>query len=157
MCSGDNTKTSDDILKLQNLSRNQLLSRWTELYGEAAPTGIRRELMIPFLAYRIQEKIHGGLSAGVRAQLKTVSLNLHRSPASHTRSSRPKIKTGSRLLRRWRGEIHEISVVESGFEYRGTTHRSLSEIARLITGTRWSGPAFFGLKRVATRRAEHFD
>jgi hypothetical protein len=146
------TKTTDQIAKLLGLSRNQLLGRWRELYGKVPPSGIRREVMIPFLAYRIQENAEGGLSAATRAQLKSAARSLECARKAPNRSTPSRIKTGTRVLRRWGREMHEVSVTETGYEYRGHRYRSLSEIARLITGTRWSGPAFFGLKKSAPMR-----
>ena len=142
------------VAQLRSLSRQRLLDLWQELYGVAPPSGIRREVMIPFLAYRIQENAEGGLSAAVRAQIKSVARNLENSRNSPSRSTRSRIKTGTRVLRRWGREMHEVSVTETGYEYRGHSYRSLSEIARLITGTRWSGPAFFELKNSPPKRAQ---
>lgn len=148
------TKTTDQIGVLFRLSRSQLLGRWQELYGKTPPSGIRREVMIPFLAYRIQENAQGSLSASERAQIKSVARNLKCAGNPLNRSTRLRIKTGTRVLRRWGHEMHEVSVTETGYEYRGHNYRSLSEIARLITGTRWSGPAFFGLKKSPPKRAK---
>jgi hypothetical protein len=149
------TNTTDLIAELFGLSRNQLLGRWQELYGKAPPSGIRREVMIPFLAYRIQENAEGGLSAAVRAQIKSAARSLECARNSPNRSARSRIKTGTRILRRWGREMHEVSVTETGYEYRGHGYHSLSEIARLITGTRWSGPAFFGLKKSPPKRVQN--
>jgi hypothetical protein len=149
------TKTTEPIAELFRLSRSQLLDRWQELYGQTPPSGIRREVMIPFLAYRIQENDEGGLSAAARAQIKSGARNLECARNSPNRAKRLRIKTGTRVLRRWGRETHEVSVTETGYEYRGHGYRSLSEIARLITGTRWSGPAFFGLKKSLPKRAQH--
>jgi hypothetical protein len=149
------TKITDQIAELFGLSRNQLLDRWQELYGKTPPSGIRREVMIPFLAYRIQENAKGGISAATRAQIKSVARSLESSRNSPNRSTRSRIKTGTRILRRWGREMHEVSVTETGYEYRGHGYRSLSEIARLITGTRWSGPAFFGLRKSAPKRVQN--
>ena len=104
--------------------------------------------MIPFLAYKIQERAHGGLGPRTRAELRRIARGLERPPGSAEPRTQRRIKPGTRLVRQWRGETHEVAVGESGFEYRGTDYRSLSEIARKITGTRWSGPAFFGLNDV---------
>jgi Protein of unknown function (DUF2924) len=103
--------------------------------------------MVPFLAYRIQENRYGGLKPSTRAELRRIVRNLGKD-ASNGQLSRPRMKPGTRLYRRWRGETHEVVVTDSGFEYRGAAYQSLSEIARKITGTRWSGPAFFGLKKL---------
>jgi hypothetical protein len=138
---------SQQIVKLPSLSRQQLLDLWRKVYRRAAPSGIRRELIVPFLAYRMQEKVHGEPSRCSRAELRRIVRNLEKSGGSNESRSGPRIKSGTRLLRQWRGETHEVEVSKLGFEYRGTTYRSLSEIARNITGTRWSGPAFFGIKQ----------
>jgi hypothetical protein len=127
------------------LSRQQLLELWQKVYGRAAPEGLRREQLVPFLAYRIQENAHGGLKPSTLSELRRIAQGLEMPGGSTGSRSRQKIKFGTRLIRQWRGEAHEVGATESGFEYRGTTYRSLSEIARKITGTRWSGPAFFKL------------
>jgi len=127
------------------LPRQQLLELWQKVYGRAAPEGLRRELLVPFLAYRIQENAHGGLKPSTLSELRRIARDLEKPGGSTESRSRQRIKSGTRLIRQWRGEAHEVRATESGFEYRGTTYRSLSEIARKITGTRWSGPAFFKL------------
>lgn len=137
---------SKHIAKLPSFSRQQLLELWQKLYGRAAPTGIRRELIVPFLAYRIQENAYGGLKPSTLSELRRIARDLEKPRSSTDFRSRPRIKSGTRLIRQWRGEIHEVVVAESGYEYREIKYHSLSEIARKITGTRWSGPAFFGLK-----------
>lgn len=139
-------QVSIEVAKLPSFTRQQLLDLWLKLYGRAAPPGIRRELMVPFLAYRIQEKAYGGLKPATRAQLLRIARALENPTSTTEWLSKPKIKPGTRILRQWRGETHEIMVTESGYEYRAARYGSLSEIARKITGTRWSGPVFFGLK-----------
>ena len=134
------------IAQMRTFSRQQLLDMWRKLYERAAPPGIRRELLIPFLAYRMQEHAYGGLKSSARSELRRIARDLERSSGSTRLILRPKIKAGTRLLREWRGQMHEVMATESGYEYRGVSYRSLSEIARKVTGTRWSGPAFFGLK-----------
>src|ERR1700676_2161898 len=100
----------------------------------------------PFLAYRMQEHAYGGLKSSARSELRRIARDLEKSAGSTRLILRPKMKAGTRLLREWRGQTHEVIATESGYEYRGVGYRSLSEIARKVTGTRWSGPAFFGLK-----------
>jgi len=136
---------SSQISQLRSFSRQQLLELWQKLYGKASPPEIRRELMVPFLAYRMQEKQYGGLKASTRSELRRIARELDR-PSRELRV-RSRIKPGTRLCRRWRGKMHEIFVTESGYEYLGARYRSLSEVARKITGTRWSGPAFFGRRK----------
>jgi hypothetical protein len=138
---------SSQINTLRSLSRQRLLELWQKLYGKAPPPEIRRELMVPFLAYRLQEKQYGGLKASTRSELRRIARGLEKKPSVEL-CIRPRIKPGTRLCRRWRGKMHEIFVTESGYEYCGVGYRSLSEVARKITGTQWSGPAFFGIKKV---------
>jgi hypothetical protein len=138
---------SGQITKLRNSSRQQLLDMWQKLYRGAAPYGMRRERMIPFLAYRIQENAYGGLKPATLSHLRRISRSLERSKSSTELILRPRAKVGTRMVRQWRGEAHEVVVTQSGYEYRRGYYRSLSEIARKITGTRWSGPAFFGLNK----------
>jgi len=140
------------IAQLRGFSRQRLLEMWQKLYKKTVPLGIRREIMVPILAYKIQENAYGGLKPATRAELRRIARSLEKSTASTRLRIRPRIKPGSRLLRRWRGEMHEVFVADLGYEYRGASYRSLSEIARKITNTRWSGPAFFGLKSASSVR-----
>ena len=138
---------SAQIAELPGLSRQQLLDLWHKLYGRNAPPGIRRELMVPFLAYRMQEKAYGGLKPATRSKLLRIARALEKAPSKNQLIVQPGTKSGTRIFRQWRGESHEVLVTESGYEYRGAKYESLSRIARKITGTRWSGPVFFGLKQ----------
>jgi hypothetical protein len=138
----------EQIAILRALPRSELLDLWQELYKKAAPHGVRREILIPFLAYKIQENACGGLKPKILAELHRITKALDRNRTSKDSLIRPRLKTGIRLFRKWRGHTHEVFIADSGYEYGGATYRSLSEIARKITGTRWSGPAFFGLKKV---------
>lgn len=102
--------------------------------------------MVPFLSYRLQEKAYGGLKPSTRTELRRIARSLENSTASPKLRIQPKIKSGTHILRKWRGGTHDVLVTESGYEYGGASFKSLSQIARKITGTRWSGPAFFGLR-----------
>jgi len=141
------------ISELRCMSRSQLLDLWHKVFRKVAPAGIRREILIPFLAYKIQENAYGGLNPAVRAQLRRIAKSPEGNPTAPLGRSR--IKPGTRILRQWRGETHEVFVTDSGYTYRGVSYRSLSQIARRVTGTRWSGPAFFGLKTMKSDR--HHD
>lgn len=139
------TGIENRLLLLRKMGKAQLLELWKRLYGKAAAPRLRRELMVPFLAYRMQEIQHGGLKSSTRAELRRIARGLERNSSSEL-LVRPRIKAGTRMFRRWNGEMHEVFATESGYEYRGAGYTSLSAVARKITGTRWSGPAFFGLK-----------
>jgi Protein of unknown function (DUF2924) len=144
------------IAQLRSFSRKQLVDLWQKLYQKAAPQGIRRELLIPFLAYRIQERAYGGLRPSTRSELRRIARELEKSKDSPNFKARSTAKTGTRIYREWRGETHEVIVTEAAYEYRGVACRSLSQIARKITGVRWSGPAFFRLN-TARRERDHRD
>jgi hypothetical protein len=135
--------TASSFAMLPGLTRPELLELWQTLWGRAAPPGLRRELMIPILAYRAQEKACGGLNPETERRLCQLSASLEDGRASAPNETR--VKPGTRLLREWRGQTHEV-IAEQGFLYQGKSQKSLSGIARQITGTRWSGPVFFGLK-----------
>jgi hypothetical protein len=114
-------------------------------YGRPPPACSRRQFLVRGLAHRLQENALGGLAPAQRRHLADLAARLKGDPGT-TLSLPLRIKPGTRLIRAWRGERHQVTVLEHGFEYRGERHGSLSAIARAITGTCWSGPAFFGLK-----------
>jgi hypothetical protein len=146
---------SKQIARLPSLSRQRLLDLWLELYERSAPCGIRRELLVPFLAYRMQERAYGGLNPSTRSELRRIARGLEKRLTGKGSKIQAPIRLGTRLIRQWRAKSHEVVTTESGFEYRGKSYSSLSKIAREITGTRWSGPAFFGLN--GTRPNEKAD
>jgi hypothetical protein len=139
-------RLSEQIEALPSLNKAQLLAIWAENFSKDPPPNLRKELMVPILAYRMQEREFGGLSHAARRRLREVAASLRKDKLSPERpDSAP--QTGTRLLRVWRGETHEVIATGSGYEYRGQTYSSLSRIAREITGTRWSGPLFFGVRK----------
>jgi hypothetical protein len=136
----------DEIGGLADLDLVSLRSRWFGLYGSEAPPRMSRELVIQAIAYRVQENAFGGLSSVIRARMTDV---LGAKRIERTRIDRT-VKAGTRIIRDCQGRTVEVVADGSGgYLYRGCTYRSLSAIAREITGTRWSGPAFFGLTAVA--------
>jgi hypothetical protein len=132
---------------LSTMSRQQLADLWRQVFRTEPPAGIRREILIAFLSYRLQENLYGGLKADVRRELLRVTKCSDGNMPTKKRASIQRLRAGTRIIRKWRGENHEIFVTEKNYEYRGDSYRSLSHIARKITGTRWSGPAFFGLDK----------
>jgi hypothetical protein len=132
------------LAELPHLDREALQRRWQELFGHPAPLRVRRDLLRRVIAYRIQEQAYGGLKPGTVRHLRRIAEGLKSgiTPAMPSQSVRP----GARLMREWNGETHVVDVTSDGFTWRGKVYRSLSVIAREITGARWSGPRFFGLK-----------
>jgi hypothetical protein len=135
---------SQFIKNLPEMGKPALCKQWQESFKTPAPDGIRKELMIRMLAYRIQEQAFGGLKPKIRRRLDQMAATVSKRPNSAANMARA--KSGTRLIRSWQGKTHTVTVEVSGYHYEGRRYRSLSEIARQITGTQWSGPLFFGLK-----------
>jgi Protein of unknown function (DUF2924) len=135
----------DQIAELQALQTQALRELWVEAFGAPAPKRLSHDLLLRALAYHVQEQALGGLRAVTRRRLTRAvqDLGSERRPLTGP----VVIKPGTRLLREWQGAVHEIIVLEKGVHYRGETWQSLSAVAREITGARWSGPLFFGLRR----------
>jgi hypothetical protein len=126
------------IEALPTMSKPRLRKLWYEQFGSPPKPKLCMVLMRPVLAYRIQEGMYGTGS-------KPATHRLVQQYASSD-AAKPRYKQGTRIVREWKGEIHEVAVTSEGYEYRGEIYKSLSPIANRITGTRWSGPAFFGTK-----------
>ncbi len=141
----DASGLANALASLPTLDREELLERWRALYAKPAPPHISRPILIRAIAYRMQEQVFGGLKPATRRLLQRVAEEI-RAGRPITSVPSPTLKPGTRLLREWNGTTHEVIVLEDGVLFRGKHHRSLSEVARLITGSRWSGPRFFGLK-----------
>ena len=144
---------AEQLTSLSRLKNGELRALWLEGFGQPLPARIRRGLLLRALAYRIQERAQGALSRATRSHLGRLA-EATRNGATPSLLDTPRIKLGTRLIRQWQGETHEVTVIDAGFAYRGKHYLSLSEIARLITGTRWSGPTFFGLKTSRGRSEE---
>ena len=134
-----------EITELEDLDLEGLRSKWKELFDQNSPAFRSPDIFRRMLAARIQERAFGGLTPDAKARLKKLAKAFGRNrgpfPLSLT------LKAGSVLAREWGGAIHKVRVLRDRFEYGGTRFNSLSEVAREITGTRWSGPLFFGLKK----------
>jgi hypothetical protein len=136
---------------LPALSPAELRSEWRRLY-RSQPPRLSRDLLIRAIAYRIQELRYGGLSKTTRRKLAALA-NAPQSEGEIPPETVQKIRTGARLVREWNGRTHTVTVKEEGFTYAGRSYRSLTAIAREITGVHWSGPRFFGLARRPKRLA----
>ena len=133
-----------EIEGLRRMSREQLKDRWRALYKAAPPAAFTPDLLVRGIAWKLQEKALGGLSHQAK-QLISVDGAGDCARAPRGSASRPTLRPGNRLVRRWRGRTYVVEATETGLSYDGAIFGSLSEIATKITGTRWSGPKFFGL------------
>lgn len=126
------------LAELGAMDRAGLLAAWQNVCGRNPPKGMSQSLMRRFLAHELQAR--GQRRAVERARKQVLRLTKSGVPAPS-----PGLRLGARLVREWQGVAHTVEVVEGGFVWRGGRYRSLSAIASAITGTRWSGPRFFGL------------
>ena len=142
-----------EIERLRKATPSDLKERWRTLYGSEPPGRISRDLLVRALAYRIQEQALGGLKPSTRRLLAKVAAD-----ASARRpillAPEPDLKPGTVLLREWHGTQHQVIFREDGIVLNGKTYKSLSQVAYRITGTKWSGPRFFGLN---AKRQEQTD
>jgi hypothetical protein len=122
---------------LTEMSLEELRMGFRKLYRTPAPAGLSRNLIARLIAHRVQEQHFGKLEPDLVRQL-------HR--LARSRDAPRRLKTGTVLVREYEGVTHEVIIVSSGFLWNGQSHRSLSTIARTITGTSWNGPRFFGLR-----------
>jgi hypothetical protein len=132
----------NDIPQLDNVALGQA---WAALFGRPPSPTTSRRLLELAAAYEAQAKVHGGLSKASRRKLLEAARRQAGTADRRSRKRQGALTPGSRLVREWHGRSHTVEVAERGFLYAGQQYRSLSEVARAITGTRWSGPRFFGL------------
>ena len=123
-----------------------LQKKWQQAFKASLPKGYSRNLIIRGLAYKLQVQAYGGLCQGVNRKLKVLAKQLDVNDRSSFEVASA-LKPGAKLIREWNARTYIVYVTEDGFEYNQQHYKSLSKIAREITGTRWSGPRFFGLKR----------
>jgi Protein of unknown function (DUF2924) len=138
------------LTQLPAMDREELLKLWHDLFDRIPSPALHRGTLIPILAYRIQEKAFGGLKESTLKRLHELAKDHANDKKSAVQAMiRPKI--GTRYVREYRDKLHEVTVLETGYEYQGRVYRSLTEIAKAITGTKWSGPVFFDYKRPGKR------
>ena len=146
------------LAELDRLSHASLKDRWRRLFG-SEPPAYGRQFLMRRLAYRIQELAFGGLSPEHQLRMEKmvsaqgIAENAHRSLSTRTNGANPAHPPhGTRIVREWRGRLYEVVVTNEGFEFEGSRYRSLSAIAKVITGTHWNGPVFFGVREGKKRK-----
>ena len=127
------------VAEIETMDRAALLAAWDQLFGTPVPKGLSQPFLRRFLAFEVQARRSGGLPRGFVQ-------SLDRRVAELEGRASPTLKPGGRLLREWNGITHVVEVSGKGYAWNGQTWTSLSAIARAITGARWSGPRFFGLR-----------
>jgi Protein of unknown function (DUF2924) len=151
----DREALDNEITRLRDLDVGELRARWHTVFRRRAPPHLPRHLLFRILAYRLQADRLGELDADSRRLLERVgsgsSAGINRIVADFKRS-RIELKAGTLLTREWDGHLQRVMVVADGFSWNGKTYPSLSQVAFAMTGTRWSGPRFFGLGQPSSER-----
>jgi hypothetical protein len=141
----DREALSAEIASVSKLSIDELRERWKAMYGKAPSQEIGRSFLTRAIAYRLQEQAYGGLKPSTSRLLARVA----EESATGSSPKKPQIRkarSGTILIREWQGNAHRVTMLDDGVSFKGKHYRSLSEVAREITGSRWSGPRFFGLR-----------
>jgi hypothetical protein len=143
----DRDELDVEIARFRDLNVNELRRRWQAAFGRPAPAHLPRHLLFRMVAYRLQAERFGDLDAQSRRCLdrSDTPQTAGRSAAS-VRQPISQLRPGTTLGREWNGQMQRVSVLPDGFAWNGKTYRSLSQVAFAITGTRWNGPRFFGLR-----------
>jgi len=138
---------------LGDLSIGDLKAAWSNRFGSDPPAIRSRPLLLRLFAWQLQAGSIGGLDADTRRRLGAIATALERD-GSYEPKVRSNLSPGVVLAREWKGVVHRVTVTSGGFQHLGRRYGSLSDIARTITGTRWSGPRFFGLEQKRERSSQ---
>lgn len=139
------TILAEELAELRDMSPAQLRAKWRDCWRKPAPD-IGPDLLRRGIAWKLQARVHGDLPGHISRALEQAAEKLRRGE-DLVRSTRPSLRPGTRLVRSWQGRVHHVLVLDDGYEYDGRYFSSLTQIASAITGTHWSGPNFFGLKK----------
>ena len=135
-----------NLAELETLDREGLSDHWLELYSINPPKNLSVQMMQRFIAFEFQSKRSKGLTAKSKRKI-----NQLQKPTELIKRKSNQLKAGAQILRDWNGVTHKIEVTDKGFLWKGEVYKSLTAIAKLITGTHWSGPRFFGLNPKAQK------
>lgn len=141
------------IAKLNKLSRSELIAKWQQLFKLPPASIVRKEFLVKYLAWEIQAQEQGGYTSQTKKKLEALAKDLDQNQEikdeklNALKQKTLTIKPGTKLIREYQGINNEVLVLEKGFQYDNKTYKSLSAIANEITGSRWNGKVFFGLKK----------
>ena len=147
------TATMPLVERVPTPSRKELEAQWQTTFGRSLSPKMRRPLAAQLLRFHAQELAHGPLPPEVETYLASLLPKTRGSGPQAAPVPARRLKPGTRLLRTWRGKTYTVTVADPGFIYEARTYNSLSVVAREITGTPWSGPVFFGLKKAKPGKA----
>ena len=135
-----------EIEQLESMSKAELVTRWPKVFDSPLPQKASPNFLRMALAWKLQAKKHGTETARLDRRLRQIAEAVADGRTPRVLTAGPEARHGSTIVRTWRGKEYPVTVIKDGFVFEGATYASLSEIARKITGTRWNGPAFFGLR-----------
>jgi hypothetical protein len=147
-----------EIGPLRGLDLTALQARWHSLRGRPAPRHLPKHLLLRLLAYQLQVSAHGDLNPATRRYLDQVAAAARPGadvPVQLPVPNAPAVRPGTVLVREWAGGVCHVMALDDGFAWNGTTYRSLSQVARAITGTRWNGRRFFAVSAAPGRSNGH--
>lgn len=154
----DGRTIESEVAQLRGLGPEGLRARWRSAFRRAAPVHLPKHLLFAMLAYRLQAEVMGDLDAETLRFLKQIDQASSKAAAAPVAEQfeqrRRQLSPGTKLTREWNGQHHRVMVLDEGFAWEGVTYKSLSEIAKAITGTKWNGPRFFGLRDKTQREGE---
>jgi hypothetical protein len=146
-----------EIARLRDLDLGTLRARWQSIFRRQPPATLPRHLLFAMIAYYLQAEVLGDLDAETLQLLKRIDVAPSKTEVTFLTKilaqRRREFLPGTMLVREWNGQAHRVTVVEHGFSWQGTTYDSLSRIAQAITGTKWNGPRFFGLRDKSSAEA----
>lgn len=138
----DKESLASHLARLETMDRKDLVVDWKKTWGTDPPASVSKQLLRLAHAYRLQEQVLGGLKPYVKSRLQLIAMR-----KTDNFEAVPIVKPGTRLIREWHGGIHEVLVMDEGVIYRGQRYKSLTAVTQAITGSKQSGPLFFGLYR----------
>jgi hypothetical protein len=142
------SNVDEGIDQLERLSRAELRTLWAQEFAERPPASLGRDILALAIAYARQERRYGALAKPIARELDRLLARVLRDGGTPQPVTMPLPRAGTILVREWRGVTHHVTVMKDGFLWNGIVHQSLSAIARAITGTKWNGPRFFGMRVV---------
>jgi Protein of unknown function (DUF2924) len=149
------SELEEEIARVRDLDLSGLRARWQSVFRRKAPDHLPRHFLFRMIAYRLQAERLGDLDRDTQRFLGRVAVGTRKGdelPASQHHRSRHGLRPGTILVREWDGKSQRVMVLDEGFAWNGTAYRSLTEVAFAMTGTRWSGPRFFGLRHHGEKR-----
>jgi hypothetical protein len=142
----DDAVLEAEIARLRDLGLDELRARWKAQFDHPAPKSLRRNFLAKAVAYQMQVEAYGGLSEATKRRLREIAAAVRRGDANAAGVGN-RTRPGTQMIRQWKDKTHTVTALDDGFEWDGQVYKSLSAIAKAITGTNWNGFAFFGINR----------